>query len=99
QLQYFGSDLSIDRLPAKIGLLCEPVVQTIAQIHSEKALRSLINALAESSGYCKMVLAKAIGSFDQPAALSELVRLATDQDETARMAALKSLANSGSPSA
>lgn len=99
QLQYFGSDLSIDRLPAKIGLLCEPVVQTIAQIHTEKALRSLINALAESNGYCKMVLTKAIGSFDQPAALSELVRLSSDQDETVRMAALKSLAHSGSPSA
>ncbi len=99
QLQYFGSDLTVERLMPKMAMLCEPVVQTLSQIHTDKALNVLIQALDGSQGYCKMILTKAIGSFNQTAAINELVRLSNDPDEQVQLAAIKGLGNSASSAA
>ncbi|MBK8502256.1 MAG: DUF1080 domain-containing protein [Saprospiraceae bacterium] len=99
QLQYLGSDQSVETLASKLLQVCEPAVQTLSQIGSATALSTLIKALDDHQGYCKFVIAKAIGKFEQADAISQMVKLSGDGDSQIRLVALQSLACSTSASA
>lgn len=97
QLRYVASDLSIKVLEGKVLSLCEPAIQVIASISSTMAEKSLIRSLSESQGYCRLVVAKALGKFPSAEAVSAVSGLVADHDAGIRQVALESMASSGNP--
>lgn len=98
QLRSFATDQSIETLISKITSICEPAIQVISVIDSEKSLDALLAALETSQGYCRMVIAKAIGSKSNSSkSISALTKLTNEQDVQIRQLALNILAHSGDP--
>ncbi|MCB0687917.1 MAG: HEAT repeat domain-containing protein, partial [Saprospiraceae bacterium] len=99
QLRSLASDKSLSTLQAKISKLCEPAIQAIAAIGSDRSIQVLIDALNTSQGYCKMVIAKAIGKTDNQTVTTALTDLLNDSDQQIKMTALNALIASGKPQA
>lgn len=94
QLRYIATDKSLASLASKIKSICEPAIQTIASIESEKALNTLLKALEENQGYCRLAVIKAIGGYSTPEAIQALIEVSTDRDVQIRRVAAEILAES-----
>ena len=96
QLQYFGTDLSVEKLGTMILQFCEPIVFTLSEIHSPKSMEVLIDGLNKSSPSCQPVILKAIGSYDHPKALSTIQKYLENSNPDLKKTAENALSKSSS---
>jgi HEAT repeat protein len=78
--------------------LCDPAARTLIKINSSAAKNTLLKALSNSQGTCRLSVVKALGDGRFGAAVAAITKLADSKDLMLRKVALNSLANIANPS-
>jgi HEAT repeat protein len=79
--------------------LCEYAAQTLVTIGGDEARAALRQALASAKGKCRLTIIQNLGVLRDAQAAPELMKVTTDADREARLAALWALANIGDAAA
>ena len=79
--------------------LCEYAAQTLVTIGGDEARAALRQALAKAQGKCRLTIIQNLGVLRDAQAAPELMKVTTDSDREARLAALWALANIGDAAA
>lgn len=99
QLQLIGNDEAVAPLSTylKSERLADPAARALAVINTPAAQKALVDALASAKGKTLVTLAEALGDCRSAAAVTELNKLATSNNQQLRKVALYSLARIGAP--
>ena len=101
QLQIVGqSDDAVMALKSYLSdeQLCDPSARALIKINSATAKNTLLKALSNSPGTCRLSVVKALGDSRFSAAVPAITKLADTQDMMLRKVALNALANIANPS-
>jgi HEAT repeat protein len=78
--------------------LCDPAARALIKINSPAAKNTLLKALSNSQGTCRLSVVKALGDARFSAAVPAITKLADTQEIMLRKVALNALANIANPS-
>lgn len=100
QLEIIGNDDAVVTLQPYLtdANLADPASRAMVKINTTSAKLALLNALAKANGNAKLSIITALGDSKTQEAVKELHKLAINDDENTRKAALYALAYIASPS-